>query len=159
VQNLRNLLAARSEFATEVKLIPAHRPDLHKLAELTTERLWPSTFPATSSWPALRRLPVWWKTAARRLRSARENPPRESQRASQLAPFAKALSAAAGSQLLSPRLPGALLDADPREHLQELAWLLEEMRVQIWAQELGVTQPASEKRVREMFALYGVNVS
>ncbi len=146
------LIAARMAFEDEARRIPAHRPDLVKFAALTRERLWPSGFPATMAWETLSRMPTWWRTAARRIASSKDNPARDQQRVAELAPFAKALALKAGSQAPVPRVPGALADPDGLETLGELAFLLEEFRVQLWAQELGTLVPASPKRIGEAFA-------
>lgn len=149
---VKAILAARHAFEDEARRIPAHRPDLIKFAELTRERLWSSGFPATVCWESLARLPVWWKTATKRIVSSKENPARDQQRVLEFAPFSKALAAKAGGQAAAARKPGAIADPDPLEHLGELAFLLEEYRVQIWAQELGTAIPASRKRIEEAFA-------
>jgi len=152
VSLVKAILAARGLFEDEARRIPSHRPDLLKFAELTRERLWPAGFPAIASWESLARLPTWWRTAAKRIASSKDNPARDQQRAQELAPFAKALAAKAGGQPPPPRRAGALADPDGRERLGELAFLLEEYRVQIWAQELGASVPASRKRVEDAFA-------
>ena len=48
------------------------------------------------------------------------------------------------------------MDPDPIERLAELAFALEEFRVQTWAQDLGTALPASRKRLEELFASAGV---
>jgi ATP-dependent helicase HrpA len=149
---VKALVAARTAFEDEARRIPAHRPDLVKFAALTRERLWPSGFPASMAWETLSRMPTWWRTAARRIASAKDNPTRDQQRVAELAPFAKALALKAGSQPPVPRVPGTLADPDGLETLGELAFLLEEFRVQLWAQELGTIVPASPKRIGEAFA-------
>jgi ATP-dependent helicase HrpA len=152
----RALVAARRAFEEAARSIPSHRPDLVRFAELVRERLWPAGFPGSMSWPVLERLPVWWETAARRLMSAVENPKRDQERAAELAPFVKALQRESSGVAVLWRKPGTLADPDPFERLAELAWCLEEFRVQTWAQELGPAIPASAKRIRELFEARGV---
>jgi hypothetical protein len=149
-------VAARRAFEEAARSIPSHRPDLVRFAELVRERLWPAGFPGSLSWPVLERLPVWWETAARRLMSAVENPKRDQERAAELAPFVKALQRESAGVAVLWRKPGTLADPDPFERLAELAWSLEEFRVQTWAQELGPAIPASAKRIRELFEARGV---
>jgi len=146
---------ARRNFEATARTIPTHRPDLVKFAELTRARLWPTGFPGAVSWPVLSRLPSWWETAARRLKSAVENPKRDQERAQELSPFVQALAKAAGSQPLHWRAPGSFSDPDPRDKLCELAYCLEEYRLQTWAQELGPALPASRKRIEELFTAAG----
>jgi len=153
---VRTLVSARKAFEDAVKAVPSHRPDLLKFAELTRARLWSAGFPGAVSWPVLGRLPTWWNTAARRLRSAVENPMRDQERAAELQPLVQGLAKAAGSQPVHWRLPGTLSDPDGRDRLCELAFCLEEFRVQTWAQDLGTAIPASRKRIQELFDQAGV---
>jgi len=150
------LVQARRRFEEAARAVPAHRPDLAKFAELTRSRLWPAGFPAVVDWSLLARIPVWWDTAARRLKSAQENPKRDQERAAQLAPLVQALAKRAGDRPPVPRKPGQLGDPDGLEGLSELAFALEEFRVQTWAQELGTCIPASAKRLNELFAQQGI---
>jgi len=153
---IRALVAARRAFEETARGIPAHRPDLLRFAELTRARLWPGGFPGALSWPVLERLPMWWETAARRLKSAVDNPKRDQDRAAELGPFVKALQRESAGVAVLWRKPGTLADPDPFERLAELAWCLEEFRVQTWAQELLPAIPASAKRIRELFEARGV---
>jgi ATP-dependent helicase HrpA len=156
---IRALVAARRAFEETARATPTHRPDLVRFAELTRARLWPSGFPGALSWPVLERLPVWWETAARRLRSALDNPKRDQERAAELGPFVLALQKESAGVPLLWRKPGTLADADSFERLADLAYCLEEFRVQTWAQELGPAMPASHKRIRELFESHGVTVT
>lgn len=156
VSLVRAIVEARRAFEESAKRIPAHRPDLAKLAALTRERLWPAGFPSSASWETLRRIPTWWGAASRRLASALDNPARDQQRVQELAPLARRFAERAGSAPPSPRWPGRVGDPDPLESLAELAFLLEELRVQLWAQEAGTAVPASRKRVEESFDALGL---
>jgi hypothetical protein len=135
------LVQARRRFEEIARSIPGHRPDLLKFAELTRARLWPTGFPAVADWTLLKRLPTWWDTAGRRIKSSLENPKRDQERASQLAPYVQALAKRAGDRAPIPRSPGQLSDPDGLEILSELAFAMEEFRVQTWAQELGTSIP------------------
>lgn len=153
---VRSLVEARRAFEETARRVPPHRPDLAKLAALTRERLWPAAFPSTTPWETLSRIPAWWKAAARRIASALDNPTRDQQRVQELAPLAKRLATRVGDTVLPARWPGRLGDPDPLESLAELAFLLEELRVQLWAQEAGTALPASPKRVEEAFTAQGL---
>lgn len=150
---VRELVKARKEFEDAA----AKTPRLAVLSGKIRERLWPSDYPLNFSWSAMIHSPRWWRAAARRLISANENPGRDQTRAQELAPFVKALEARS-SRHLPPRVPGEILAPDGMERLQAATFLLEELRVQIWAQELGTAVPASIKRVREQFAAFGLEV-
>ncbi|QQS03838.1 MAG: ATP-dependent RNA helicase HrpA [Fibrobacterota bacterium] len=152
------LVQARRRFEEIARSIPGHRPDLLKFAELTRARLWPTGFPAVADWTLLKRLPTWWDTAGRRIKSSLENPKRDQERASQLAPYVQALAKRAGDRAPIPRSPGQLSDPDGLEILSELAFAMEEFRVQTWAQELGTSIPASAKRMTELFTQAGIEL-
>jgi ATP-dependent helicase HrpA len=151
---VRELVKARQEFEAAA----AKAPRLAVLTGKIRERLWPTEFPAGASWSAMVHVPRWFRAAARRLTSAHENPGRDQARAAEFAPFVKALEAQ-WSSALPPRVPGEIRDPDRFETLQAAAFLLEELRVLIWAQELGTSAPASLKRVREQFAQMGIAVA
>jgi len=151
---VRDLVKARKEFEDAA----AKAPKLAVLAGKIRERLCPADFPASASWSAMIHVPRWLRAAAKRIVSANENPGRDQTRAAEFAPFVKALEAQWSSHL-PPRVPGEIRDPDRRETLQAAAFLLEELRVLIWAQELGTSVPASIKRVREQFNEMGIHAS
>jgi len=147
---VRELLEARRLFEAEA----AKAPRLTVLSKLIRERLWPEDFPKGCSWSAFIQSPRWWKAAAKRLRSATENPPRDQARAKEFVPYLKAVEAVRRLPV-PPRLPGEIVDPDATEKIAAANFLLEELRVQIWAQELGTALPASPKRVGEELAKLG----
>jgi ATP-dependent helicase HrpA len=43
-------------------------------------------------------------------------------------------------------LPAARQDAD---NVRDIAWMIEELRVSLWAQQLGTPRPVSERRIHK----------
>ena len=150
---VRELLAARKEFEEEAKKAPR----LAVLADKIRERLWSVDFPRQACWSGMMHAPRWWKAAARRIKSANENPARDQARVQDFAPCVKAVEALSSGHV-PPRIPGEVADPDWREKLGAANFLLEELRVQIWAQELGTAVPASLKRVKEQLSGLGIEV-
>jgi ATP-dependent helicase HrpA len=82
---------------------------------------------------ALAEYPRWLKALSLRAERAQRDPTRDQQRMLELAPFAEALA-----------------DADPADaETQALRWELEELRVQLFAQELGAKGGVSPKKLAQ----------
>ncbi|HET7126744.1 MAG TPA: DUF3418 domain-containing protein, partial [Lysobacter sp.] len=82
---------------------------------------------------ALAEYPRWLKALSLRAERAQRDPTRDQQRMLELAPFAEALA-----------------DADPADaEAQALRWELEELRVQLFAQELGAKGGISPKKLAQ----------
>ena len=96
-------------------------------------------FIAATPASALQRVPVYLRAMLRRLGSAGNNPLREQQNLELVTEledeYARACARAA---------PGQLPDA-----LAEVGWLLEELRIGLFAQSLGTAVPVSPKRFRQ----------
>jgi ATP-dependent helicase HrpA len=113
---------------------PLRRDVVAQLGELV-----PADFPANaraSLWP---HTPRFLKAIARRLDKALGNHKRDAELMSKVTPSVRALE-----QL---RLQAHA--AHPRTELDKLQWLIEELRVSLYAQDLRTALPASEKRVAE----------
>jgi ATP-dependent helicase HrpA len=87
-------------------------------------------------WP---HLPRYLKAVSRRLDKAPGNLKRDAELASRVAPGLRAYR----------ELAANADDTTPHPELDRLQWMIEELRVSIFAQDLGVATPASEKRVAE----------
>jgi ATP-dependent helicase HrpA len=104
-------------------------------------RLVPKDFLLRTPWAALQHLPRYLKAVTARLDKWRADPQRDAQRLAELRPLElRYLKRVA-------ELKGA---ADPR--LDEFRWLLEELRVSLFAQELRTPQPVSAKRLQKAWA-------
>jgi ATP-dependent helicase HrpA len=99
-------------------------------------RLVPRRFLAETPWAALQHLPRYLKAVTLRLDKWRADPARDAQRLAELRPL---------EQRWLRRLADLKGAADAR--LDEFRWLLEELRVSLFAQELRTPQPVSVKRL------------
>ncbi len=97
---------------------------------------------ARTPWERLQHLPRYLKAAAARFDKLRADPARDAQRAAELAPLEQAWrrEVAARSRYgeLSPEL-------------EQFGWLLEELRVSLFAQELRTPVPVSAKRLAKLW--------
>lgn len=101
-------------------------------------RLVPKRFVATTPWMQLGHLPRYLKGVVMRLDKWRADPARDAQRLAELRPIEQRFW-----RVLAER-KGV---ADAR--LEEFRWLLEELRVSLFAQELRTPQPVSVKRLEK----------
>lgn len=104
------------------------------------QRLVPRRFLLATPWAQLAHLPRYLKAVVMRLDKLRSDPARDAPRLAELRPVEQRYW-----RLLAER-KGA---ADPR--LDEYRWLLEELRVSLFAQELRTPQPVSVKRLDKVW--------
>ncbi|MEQ1684754.1 MAG: ATP-dependent RNA helicase HrpA [Burkholderiaceae bacterium] len=104
-------------------------------------RLMPKRFISATPWAQLAHLPRYLKAVVMRLDKLRADPARDVQRLAELRPieqrYWRHLAERKGVQ-------------DTR--LEEFRWLLEELRVSLFAQELRTPQPVSAKRLEKVWA-------
>ncbi|MBL8308481.1 MAG: DUF3418 domain-containing protein, partial [Rubrivivax sp.] len=105
------------------------------------QRLVGKRFLAQTPWSALQHLPRYLKAVVLRLDKLRADPLRDAQRLAELRPaeqrWVRRMAELRGSQ--HPRM-------------EEYRWLLEELRVSLFAQELRTPQPVSTKRLDKAWA-------
>ncbi|MDH4392867.1 MAG: DUF3418 domain-containing protein, partial [Aquabacterium sp.] len=99
-------------------------------------RLVPKRFLLTTDWAPLQHLPRYLKAVTLRLDKLRADPARDATRLAELRPL---------EQRYTRRL--AELKGAQHARLEEYRWLLEELRVSFFAQELRTPQPVSPKRL------------
>jgi ATP-dependent helicase HrpA len=104
-----------------------------QLARMVSRR-----FLVETPWPALQHLPRYLKAVTLRLDKWRADPARDAQRLAELRPI---------EQRFLKRVAELKGAADAR--LDEFRWLLEELRVSLFAQELRTPQPVSVKRLQK----------
>jgi len=104
------------------------------------QRLMPRHFLIATPWSVLQHFPRYLKAIALRLDKCRADPARDAARQAELKPLEQRYL-----RLLAER-KGA---QDAR--LQEFRWLLEELRVSLFAQELRTPQPVSVKRLEKVW--------
>ncbi len=131
------------EYALAVRKIKDCRqaPDAAADAQQQLQRLMPADFLAQTPWPQLQHLVRYLKAIVLRLDKVRADPVRDKTRLAEIRPqearFWREVAERKGV-------------TDPR--LQEFRWLLEELRVSLFAQELRTPQPVSVKRLDKAWA-------
>jgi ATP-dependent helicase HrpA len=106
-------------------------------------RLLAPGFLARTPWARLQHFPRYLKAAALRLDKLRADPARDAQRAAELAPLEQAWQ--------RETIARARLGAGVPEELAQFGWLLEELRVSLFAQELRTPVPVSAKRLARLW--------
>lgn len=105
-------------------------------------RLLPKDFVLATPWERLQHFPRYLKAAGLRLEKLRADPARDARALAELAPLETQWLREDARQ----RKTGA---ADPQ--LEQFRWLLEELRVQLFAQELRTPVPVSAKRLHKLW--------
>jgi len=116
-------------------------PEATQDALLQLQRLVPKNFLTEAPWPQLAHFARYLKAIAARLDKLRADPARDAAKLAELRPQEQRYW-----RLVAVR-KGAV---DAR--MQELRWLLEELRVSFFAQELRTPQPVSVKRLDKLWA-------
>ena len=129
-----------AEFAAAQRKLKDARPPREVADDVQAQlaRLCPRDFVAATPWAQFAHLPRYLKAIAMRLDKLRADPARDAQRLAELRPLEQRWL-----RLLAER-KGA-----PDARLDEFRWLLEELRVSLFAQELRTPQPVSVKRLEK----------
>lgn len=132
-----------AEYAVAARKIKDTKNALDATADCAQQlqRLLPKRFLALTPWAQLQHLPRYLKAITLRLDKFRTDPARDAARASELRPQEQRYW-----RLVAERK--GVQDA----RLQEFRWLLEELRVSFFAQELRTPQPVSIKRLEKAWA-------
>ncbi len=117
-----------------------HAADAVADCQQQLQRLVPRHFLTATPWTALQHLPRYLKAISLRLDKYRADPARDAARLAELRPLEQRYL-----RLLAERK--GVQDA----RLQEFRWLLEELRVSLFAQELRTPQPVSVKRLEKVW--------
>ncbi|MBC7732841.1 MAG: ATP-dependent RNA helicase HrpA [Bacteriovorax sp.] len=131
------------EYAAAVRKLKDARAPKDVADDVATQlaRLMPKRFVADTPWPQLAHLPRYLKGIVMRLDKLRADPARDAQRLAELRPLEQRWV----RQLAERK---GVVDA----RLQEFRWLLEELRISLFAQELRTPQPVSVKRLEKVWA-------
>ncbi|WP_028601153.1 ATP-dependent RNA helicase HrpA [Ottowia thiooxydans] len=131
-----------SEYATAVRKLKDTKsaPDAVADAQVQLQRLMGKRFLQETPWAALQHLPRYLKAIVLRMEKLRADPARDVQRMTE---------ARAQEQRFWRLVADRKGVQDAR--LQELRWLLEELRVSFFAQELRTPQPVSVKRLEKVW--------
>jgi len=129
-----------AEYATATRTIKdtKNAPEATLDATQQLQRLVPKNFLAATPWPQLQHFARYLKAITLRLDKHRADPGRDAQRLSELRPQEQRYW-----RLVSDRK--GVQDA----RMLEFRWLLEELRVSFFAQELRTPQPVSLKRLEK----------
>ncbi|MGH8764807.1 MAG: DUF3418 domain-containing protein, partial [Burkholderiales bacterium] len=144
----RLAIALHAEKAQADKRVVAAQKTWPQAAEDVKQqlaRLLAPGFLSRTPWQRLQHLPRYVKAAALRLDKLRTDPARDAQRAAELAPLELALRRELSSRA---RLGGTVRAA---AELEQFGWLLEELRVSLFAQELKTPVPVSAKRLAKLW--------
>lgn len=117
------------------------QPDATADAAQQLQRLMPKRFLAATPWGPLQHFPRYLKAIVLRLDKLRADPARDATRLAELRPQEQRYW-----RLVAER-KGAV-----DERMQEFRWLLEELRVSFFAQELRTPQPVSIKRLEKLWS-------
>ncbi|HSH88672.1 MAG TPA: ATP-dependent RNA helicase HrpA, partial [Ramlibacter sp.] len=131
------------EYAAAVRKIKDTRshPDATADATQQLQRLMPKRFLAATPWTQLQHFPRYLKAITLRLDKLRTDPARDAAKLAELKPEEQRYW-----RLVADR-KGAV-----DERMQEFRWLLEELRVSFFAQELRTPQPVSVKRLAKLWS-------
>ncbi len=131
-----------AEYATALRKIKdtKNAPEATADCAQQLQRLMPKNFIAATSWPQLQHFARYLKAITLRLDKYRADPARDAQRLLELRPQEQRYW-----RLVAERK--GVQDA----RMLELRWLLEELRVSFFAQELRTPQPVSVKRLEKVW--------
>jgi ATP-dependent helicase HrpA len=139
----RQAAAVLAEHAVALRKLKDSKPpkDVHDDIAAQLQRLVGKRFLKDTPWPALLHLPRYLKAVVLRLEKLRADPSRDAVRLAELRP-------------LEQRWIRRVADLRGAGHarLDEYRWLLEELRVSLFAQELRTPQPVSSKRLDKAWA-------
>jgi ATP-dependent helicase HrpA len=134
------ILADYATAARKIKDTKGH-PEAAADAQQQLHRLVPKRFLAETPWVRLQHVPRYLKAIVLRLDKLRADPARDAARLAELRPQEQRYW-----RLVAER-KGAV-----DERMEDFRWLLEELRVSYFAQELRTPQPVSVKRLEKVWA-------
>ena len=139
------ILAENSQVQKRIAGVQKAYPQAAEDVKQQCARLLQAGFLARVPWERLQHFPRYLKAAALRLDKLRADPARDAQRAAELAPLEQAWQR---ERISRAKLGGAVrTGAD----LEQFGWLLEELRVSLFAQELKTPVPVSSKRLTKLW--------
>jgi ATP-dependent helicase HrpA len=138
----RAVAAALQEFMTAQRKLKDSKPPKEVADDAVSQlaRLVHKRFVIETPWVALNHLPRYLRALVMRLDKLRADPARDAQRLAELRPL---------EQRWLRRV--AERRGAPDARLDEFRWLLEELRVSLFAQELRTPQPVSVKRLEKVW--------
>lgn len=138
----RLALLVLTEYAAALRKLKDSRPapDVSQDIQGQLARLVPKLFVMQTPWAQMAQLPRYLKAITLRLDKLRSDPARDAARLAEVRP-------------LDQRYVRCLIDRKGARdaRLEEFRWMLEELRVSLFAQELRTPQPVSAKRLNKMW--------
>jgi ATP-dependent helicase HrpA len=119
---------------------------LHTDVQAQVQQLVHKRFLVETPWTCLAHLPRYLQAASLRIDKARNDPIRDARLLQEFSPLFSQWQRAIALQRAQR---GTAVGLAPDERLVEYRWLLEELRVALFAQELRTPQPASVKRLQK----------
>ncbi len=135
-----------TEYASATRKLKDAKPPKDVADDVTAQlqRLMPKRFVSATPYAQLQHFPRYLKGITLRLDKLKGDPARDAQRMTELRPL---------DQRLVRRL--AELKGTHDARTDEFRWLLEELRISLFAQELRTPQPVSVKRLEKVWAQIG----
>ena len=143
IPKFTDLVAAILKLRQQILLSPKKYPGM--IEELNA--LTPKQFLARTPYPYLLHLPRYLRALLLRAERANQNPAREQERIRQVIPFIQTLQGLRQRKDLGPQQTAAL---------EQFRWMIEELKVSLFAQELGTPQPVSPKRLNSFLQEKGL---
>jgi ATP-dependent helicase HrpA len=132
----QSILGAHAELQKKLSAAAKAFPQAAEDVKQQLARLLAPHWLAETPWARLQHYPRYLKAASLRLDKLRTDPARDARLAAELAPLL-------GAWLRAPRPVSA--------ELEQFGWLLEELRVSLFAQELKTPVPVSAKRLAKLW--------
>ena len=141
----RSAMQILIEYAAAARKLKDSRPSKEVADDVQAQlgRLMPARFVVSTPWAQLAHLPRYLKGVTLRLDKLRTDPLRDAARLAELRPIEQRFL-----RMLADRK--GVVDA----RLEEFRWLLEELRVSLFAQELRTPQPVSVKRLEKAWSQF-----
>ena len=141
----RSAMQILIEYAAATRKLKDSRPSKEVADDVQAQlgRLMPTRFMFSTPWAQLAHLPRYLKGVTLRLDKLRTDPLRDASRLAELRPIEQRFL-----RMLAERK--GVVDA----RLEEFRWLLEELRVSLFAQELRTPQPVSVKRLEKAWSQF-----
>jgi ATP-dependent helicase HrpA len=130
------------EWTAATRKLKDSRPDKAVAEDIQSQltRLMPKDFLLAHPWAALQHVPRYLKGVVMRLDKLRADPARDAQKMAEIKPMEQ------NWQRRVAELKGA-----PDERLADFGWMLQELRVSLFAQTLRTPQPVSVKRLDKVW--------
>jgi ATP-dependent helicase HrpA len=136
------ILAEQAQVQKRLAAMQKAAPQAVEDVKQQLARLLRAGFMADTPWERLQHFPRYLKAAAQRLDKLRADPARDARKAAELAPLEQGWQRA----LAASGRYGA-----PGPELEQFGWLLQELRVSLFAQELRTPVPVSAKRLAKLW--------